>query len=221
MGNRAVIKPVGGNIGVYLHWNGGPDSVEAFLTYCKMKNYRDFGGKNADSYGIARFVQVVANYFGGGLSIGVEYIPDDYDVMWLDNGIYEIDGWDIVNRIGGSEYNEGYDIQEMMLEIDKCQPEKEQLGRDYIFARLVDPSELKPGDIVVTYEGEFNGYVNKYVVIDIGKDRMINGINVKGIPYVNKYGNDRLSFAKNINNYLRKPIRRIGNVYNASVSESL
>ena len=29
MGNRAIIKGVGTNIGVYVHWNGGYDSVLA------------------------------------------------------------------------------------------------------------------------------------------------------------------------------------------------
>ena len=45
MGNRAVIttRKAGVNpansdaTGVYLHWNGGRDSVEAFLAYCKLK----------------------------------------------------------------------------------------------------------------------------------------------------------------------------------------
>ena len=42
MGNRAVItkdRDLYG-IGVYLHWNGGRDSVEAFLAYCDLKRYR-------------------------------------------------------------------------------------------------------------------------------------------------------------------------------------
>jgi hypothetical protein len=46
MGNRAVItttrerEPKNSNeIGIYLHWNGGRNSVEAFLTYCKLKGY--------------------------------------------------------------------------------------------------------------------------------------------------------------------------------------
>lgn len=54
MGNRAIVKPIDMNIGVYLHWNGGPKSVEAFLTYCELKKYRSFGGSNADGYGICR-----------------------------------------------------------------------------------------------------------------------------------------------------------------------
>ena len=39
MGNRAVITTENKKIGIYLHWNGGRDSVEAFLKYCELKNY--------------------------------------------------------------------------------------------------------------------------------------------------------------------------------------
>ena len=67
MGNRAVITTVDGwknnGIGIYLHWNGGKDSIEAFLKYCKLRGFR-----NGD-YGMARLTQVIANFFGGELSI--------------------------------------------------------------------------------------------------------------------------------------------------------
>ena len=36
MGNRAVIFEQGKTKGVYQHWNGGRDSVEAFLQYCRL-----------------------------------------------------------------------------------------------------------------------------------------------------------------------------------------
>ena len=73
MGNRAVITTStdinvseSNDIGVYLHWNGGRDSVEAFLLYCKLKGYRT---PEYDNYGWARLCQVIGNFFGGGLSI--------------------------------------------------------------------------------------------------------------------------------------------------------
>ena len=34
MGNRAIIKGKNQALGVYVHWNGGYDSVNAFCTYC-------------------------------------------------------------------------------------------------------------------------------------------------------------------------------------------
>ena len=51
MGNRAIIKGKGQNLGVYVHWNGGIDSVTAFLEYCKLKGYRS---PDTDTYGVAR-----------------------------------------------------------------------------------------------------------------------------------------------------------------------
>lgn len=85
MGNRAVIKFVGQKCGIYLHWNGGRDSVEPFLAYCKLKGYR------SDEYGVARFAQVVGNWFGGGLSLGIintAHKPDRIDCG--DNGVYYV-----------------------------------------------------------------------------------------------------------------------------------
>ena len=82
MGNRAVItiahRDMSGNIikrvkdtdiGVYLHWNGGYDSVNAFLTYCDIKGYRP---PESDCYGWARLCQVIGNFFGGTDSLGID-----------------------------------------------------------------------------------------------------------------------------------------------------
>ena len=40
MGNRAVITTEGRDLSLYLHWNGGRDSVEAFLRYCDLRGFR-------------------------------------------------------------------------------------------------------------------------------------------------------------------------------------
>lgn len=123
MGNRAVITTKEKKIGVYLHWNGGRDSVTAFLTYCKMKGYRT---PESDNYGWARLCQVIGNFFGGECSIGI----DEYDVLDTDNGdngVYIIENWEIVDRefYNGAEQN-NHDLLEMLKDINKCQPEKEQ-----------------------------------------------------------------------------------------------
>ena len=133
MGNRAVISTKADfnndGIGVYLHWNGGRDSVQAFLTYCKMKGYRE---PSTDNYGWARLCQVIGNFFGGETSVGIDTCSrldcDNYD-----NGTYIIDGWDIVDReyFNGSE-QDNYDLYEMLCDIDKAQPVNEWLGKDKI-----------------------------------------------------------------------------------------
>ena len=136
MGNRAVITTRenfdNDGVGVYLHWNGGYDSVNAFLTYCKLKGYR---APDSDCYGWARLCQVIGNFFGGSTSIGIDVVSSLDCDNW-DNGTYIINGWNIVGR----EYYEGreqnaYDLVEMLIEIDSKQPEAERLGADFITAK--------------------------------------------------------------------------------------
>ena len=122
MGNRAVITTEEKKIGVYLHWNGGRDSVEAFLKVCKDKGHRC---PEDDSYGWARLCQVIANYFGGTNSVGINlYSRLDTD-NW-DNGVYIIKDWEIVGR----EFNRGpeqqeYALDEMVADILERQPAEE------------------------------------------------------------------------------------------------
>lgn len=136
MGNRAVITTAenfeNDGVGVYLHWNGGRDSVEAFLKYCELKGYRT---PESDSYGWARLCMVVANYFtddgyDDGLSLGVDKVSN-LDCDNFDNGVYIIDDWKIVGRV----YNRGleqrnHDLRAMLLAIDARQPVK--LGAEVI-----------------------------------------------------------------------------------------
>ena len=90
MGNRAIIKFIDerDQPNIYLHWNGGRASVQAFLNVAKEMDFR------ADSYGVARMCQVVGNFFGGNLSLGCnkEAINNG------DNGIYLIKDFEIVGR---------------------------------------------------------------------------------------------------------------------------
>lgn len=89
MGNRAVIalgtKP--SSIGIYLHWNGGPESVKAFLDATRTL-MRSRGGD--DCYGPARLIQVIGNYLGGTLSLGIGQLHR-LDTNNDDNGTYVVD----------------------------------------------------------------------------------------------------------------------------------
>ena len=115
-------------IGVYLHWNGGYDSVNAFLQYCKRRGFRN---PVEDCYGWARLCQVIGNFFGGELSIGIDVL-NDLDCDNYDNGVYIIDkNWDIVERAykRGFEQKE-YDLEEFIKEIDNKQPENERIYKN-------------------------------------------------------------------------------------------
>ena len=91
MGNRAVLDFKNGQ-GVYLHWNGGRESVEAFLRAAKDLGIRS--NKSDPEYCVARFAQMVGNYFGGTTSLGVAPITS-LDCDNGDNGVFEINGWEI------------------------------------------------------------------------------------------------------------------------------
>ena len=39
MGNRAVITTPERKVGLYIHWNGGRDTIEPLLRYCELKGY--------------------------------------------------------------------------------------------------------------------------------------------------------------------------------------
>lgn len=124
MGNRAVITTKDKKIGVYLHWNGGRDSVEAFLKYCELKGYRT---PDSDCYGWARLCQVIGNFFGGSTSIGIDQY-NKLDTDNGDNGVYIIEGWEIVDRLyhDWPEQHE-YKLTEMLKQINDAQPKDEQL----------------------------------------------------------------------------------------------
>ena len=102
VGNRAVIAFGSGKSdkefspAIYLHWNGGRDSVEAFLAVAKKFDLR------CDDYGCARLAQIIGNWIGGGLGIGVGCYGA-MDTNNHDNGVYWVQGWEIVRR----EYHKG------------------------------------------------------------------------------------------------------------------
>lgn len=124
MGDRAVITTKEKKIGIYLHWNGGRDSIEAFLMYCQLKGYR---APDKDFYGWARLCQVISNFFGGDSSIGID-LYERLDTDNGDNGVYVIENWKIVDRLffEGTE-QKAYDPLEFLKEINRCMPEQEQI----------------------------------------------------------------------------------------------
>jgi hypothetical protein len=121
MGNRAVItirdkdKKKEDWDSVYLHWNGGYDSVKPFIDVAKLYGLR-CGGDS--SYGIARLSQLIGNTLGGTTSLGVgSYKSLDTDNF--DNGVYVIDGnWEIVDREFGPGIEQShFDYDDVVREI--------------------------------------------------------------------------------------------------------
>lgn len=199
MGNRCVITDKSRKIGVYLHWNGGYDSVRAFLRYCELQGYRE---PDQDSYGWARLCQVIGNFFGGGDSVGIFAYSTDEREEPGDNGIFVIKGWKVVENIRfeyktydpeddekikivksadklEAEYKNGYDLQEFLESIDKDMPEQCRLG-DFLKARQIPISDVQKGQMV--FSRSFDGWTGK-PCLGFGDGRIVNGIRTQGLPF--------------------------------------
>ena len=104
MGNRAVIAFKNSDLGIYLHWNGGKESVKAFVDTAKALGVRN---PSRDDYGIARMIQIIGNFFGGTTSVGIGkagHLDDS------DNGTFTVDeDWNITNpREDYEPFNQEY-----------------------------------------------------------------------------------------------------------------
>ena len=119
MGNRAVITIKEKDVpqedwnSLYLHWNGGRDSVEPFLHVAKLYEIRC---QEDSSYAIARLSQLIGNYFGGVISLGVgAYKCLDTEG---DNGTYVVEDWEIVDRLNHNGYEQTkYNFDDMVKDI--------------------------------------------------------------------------------------------------------
>ena len=208
MGNRAIIATEERDLAVYLHWNGGRDSVEPILEYCRLKGYRP---PEQDCYGWARIAQVIGNFFGGTTAVGI----DTYDRLKTagdDNGAYIIRGWEIVDR----EYpykefaeQDEYDPTDVIKYIDRQMPAREQLGEDFIDAPVVSTRSIQVGDMV--YLADFDGQYHLHRVVGHGdSERLVGGRIMDGVPFINKWGDDDEERCRSsVNNYLTEPTYRI------------
>ena len=208
MGNRAVITTPARRLGVYLHWNGGRDSVEAFLKYCELRGFRS---PDTDEYGWARLCQVICNFMVGanGLSVGISRYTTDERMDPGDNGIYVIRGWEIVDRIypyAPFVEQDDYPLDEMLRDVDAAQPRDQRLGA-FLDAEEVPVAEVKVGDEV--FMRQVDGRWKPFPVVGIGDGRVANGLDTTGVPYVGMYVACG-SAADNPNNYLREAtVRRV------------
>ncbi len=217
MGNRAVITTPQRKLGVYLHWNGGRDTVEPLLRYCELKGYRD---PATDDYGWARMCQVVGNFFGGTNSLGIMPYTTDERMDPSDNGIYVIEGWKIVDRVlpweDFTEQRE-YGFDEMLRTFDDAMPKGERLG-EFLDSVEVPVSELELGDEVWMFTvGDvwkaypvvgFSQPESSRIAVAVDTPDGKTDVTYPDLPYVAMYdhGGD---FSWNANNYVHGDKARI------------
>lgn len=224
MGNRAIITTQeqweNNGYGIYLHWNGGYDSINAFTTYARYKGIRD-----DSSYMLARLSQIIGNWFGGTLSVGITNVNNKWEYA-DDNGVYIIgDNCKIVDRkLYDGDEQDSYDLFEMVESINEAQPTQEQIKPSILRAMYM--MDLYP----ITYDEkleminkgteiylrDYDGSFERFEILGYGDEScgcngVVNGQNVVGIPYFNfrKYDReyrksipDKDIDLNNINNYL-------------------
>ncbi len=108
MGNRAVISFDSADdnaFAIYVHWNGGRDSIQAFLKATRILMGTD-GRMGDTTYAKARLIQVVGLNFPGALSFGVGTVKELGGTSH-DNGLYIIDSSTLT--IKGREFDDYYD----------------------------------------------------------------------------------------------------------------
>ena len=134
MGNRGVVAFVREDqefdpektVGVYMHWNGGRDSIDAFLLATKeaMK------GRVDPAFAPARFVQCVTTWMPGNSSVGLATC-NELDCDNGDNGTYLVDPASLEihgRRHYDHEEQAGYDIREIADQIAARLPKELPLG---------------------------------------------------------------------------------------------
>lgn len=98
MGNRAVIVAFdkADAPSIYLHWNGGVESVLGFLAAAKELGFGD--PVRDEAYGMGYLQALTALYFGDGLSTGIGPL-DHNDADNGGNGLYILgEGFTIAKR---------------------------------------------------------------------------------------------------------------------------
>ena len=120
MGNRAVITQSTANNApcIYLHWNGGADSVKGFLAVAKTF---DISGTPKEQMDV--LAELLAKHFFK-TEVGMTVYRYEYgraDTNNGDNGVYVVNSkWDLIDRIYApySEQKE-WDSKEIAQEILK------------------------------------------------------------------------------------------------------
>jgi hypothetical protein len=130
MGNcaRIFLDAVPG-VAVYLHWNGGPESVYPFVAYAKAA-----GVRLSDPHGIARLCQIIGNFFGGTLSLGVEAIDQtepNWESLWVeDNGLYFFDAQGECTRRVVSTWNGCRDLTDAERATERADAARHRYATD-------------------------------------------------------------------------------------------
>ncbi|AUI01352.1 hypothetical protein H2C43_07195 [Corynebacterium glutamicum] len=214
MSNNALLVANEADIGLYLHWNGGRDSIEAFLAYAA---YAQLPPINENNDWLPPFITVLKNFFGNdGSGVYLEPVNQDYlDGIDYDNGVYMLDDYEITERINPPAVEQdSHDLHDMLIKIDKAQPPVDQLG-SFLHGLETSVADLGVGDRVFlprfsTFDKKLGRY-RIHTVLGFAENDPFNPMTsserFKGKPYVDMFDNQDNAF--NPNSYITTDTVRI------------
>lgn len=183
MGNRAVITTKGSRKGIYIHWNGGRDSVEPILWATKNL----VANKVAMAHNELENIAYTLDAVGFNPEIGKlnELDCDNYD-----NGLYITNNYEIIGRkyLRGGEQKE-YNFLEFVKFINEQLPQRLKREENELLMLLasVIPSysvngKIKKEDYIKNLNvGDIIYYKDTFYTL-IGraeKDKVVNGSDIK------------------------------------------
>ena len=210
MGNRAFIAHQSAPNGIYLHWNGGMDSIKPLLDYCALVD--PYGGFNEGVGGLVTFVTVANNMLGS--SIHIE--DNSASLMLEDNGTYWVEGWEIVGRETPEYFTQeqdSHDYWDMMMAIATHQPRARQIPLKVITSEVATKDNIHDAERVLYRDYDewkevsiigftddnqpiidmFNGGKDNFsnIVRDLSKVRVVNEENLnKAMESLEKMAED-------------------------------
>ena len=178
--------------------------------------------------------QVMGNFFGGSLSLGIGPYTTDRQMDPGDNGIYVIEGWRLVdhprteydeswNAVGmrsfePSEEYDWHEFDDMLRAFDAAMPERLRLG-GVLDSIEVPVSEVVLGDEVWMYDSVYGKWESSPVVgfgqpsgnrisVEVEDQNGRRKVTYLDFPYVARYDHDG-DFSWNCNNYVHGDLARI------------
>lgn len=129
MGNRAVITKLGSEKGIYLHWNGGMDSVKPIVWFAK---HFIFDMEELDA------INFVAKCWG----LDPDYRnASELDCNNYDNGVYIVNNGVIIGRVyAPSKEQDSYDFDEMVDSLNSAMPKNYRKSREFVLKYLASES---------------------------------------------------------------------------------
>lgn len=125
MGNRAVITKLGSEKGIYLHWNGGMDSVKPIVWFAHnfIKDEEELDAINS-----------VCKFYG--LNTCYDNV-NKLDCDNYDNGVYLVDNGEIIGRVyNHGEEQDNYDFNEFVCSLNESMPKCYRQDKEFLFQYL-------------------------------------------------------------------------------------